>query len=135
MPPIGALADNGKEEGVHCAFFGTFDGQGHAIRNLRVVCMGNKYCGLFGNVGHDFGEGYVKNLAILDAEIKGLSSCGILAGSLYGDADNVVCTGKIDSRPWACTPTPSTCRRRTSSVIPASTSSKPKAFMTETPCG
>ena len=98
MPPIGALADNGKEEGVHCAFFGTFDGQGHAIRNLRVVRMGNKYCGLFGNVGHDFGEGYVKNLAILDAEIKGLSSCGILAGSLYGDADNVVCTGKIDCR-------------------------------------
>ena len=43
MPPIGALADNGKEEGVHCAFFGTFDGQGHAIRNLRVVRMGNKY--------------------------------------------------------------------------------------------
>ena len=49
-------------------------------------------------MGHDFGEGYVKNLAILDAEIKGLSSCGILAGSLYGDADNVVCTGKIDCR-------------------------------------
>ena len=96
MPPIGALADKGKEEGVHCAFFGTFDGQGHAIRNLRVVRLGGKYCGLFGNVGHDFGEGYVRDLAILDAEIVGLSSCGILAGSLYGDADNIVCTGRID---------------------------------------
>ena len=98
MPPIAALADKGEEEGVHCAFFGTFDGQGHAIRNLRVVRMGAKYCGLFGNIGHDFGEGYVRDLAILDAEIKGLSSCGILAGSLYGDADNIVCTGKIDCR-------------------------------------
>ena len=98
MPPIGAVADAGKEEGVHCAFFGTFDGQDHAIRDLRVVRMGGKYCGLFGNIGHDFGEGFVRDLAILDAEIKGLSSCGILAGSLYGDADNVVCTGKIDCR-------------------------------------
>lgn len=98
MPPIAALADKGEEEGVHCAFFGTFDGQGHAIRNLRVVRMGKKYCGLFGNVGHDFGEGFVRDLAILDAEVVGLSSCGILAGSLYGDADNIVCTGKIDCR-------------------------------------
>ena len=96
MPPIAALADEKAEEGVHCAFFGTFDGQGHAIKNLRVVRMGSKYCGLFGNVGHDFGEGYVKNLAILDAEIIGRASCGILAGSVYGDVDNVVCTGTID---------------------------------------
>lgn len=98
MPPIGALADADETEGVHCAFFGTFDGQGHAIRNLRVQRMGNKYCGLFGNVGHDFGQGFVRNLAILDAEIKGLASCGILAGSVYGDVENVVCTGTIDCR-------------------------------------
>ncbi len=96
MPPIAALADGDESEGVHCAFFGTFDGQGHAIRNLRVVRMGDKYCGLFGNVGHDFGEGFVKDLAILDAEIVGLATCGILAGGFYGDADNVVCTGTID---------------------------------------
>ena len=96
MPPIAATVDGDESEGVHCAFFGTFDGQGFAIRNLRVVRMGHKYCGLFGNVGHDFGEGYVRNLAILDAEIVGLASCGILAGSVYGDAENIVCTGTID---------------------------------------
>ncbi len=96
IPPIGALADQDQNEGVHCAFFGTFDGQNHVIRNLRVVRMHDKYCGLFGNIGHDFGEGFAKDLAILDAEIVGLSSCGILAGSLYGDADNIVCTGTID---------------------------------------
>ena len=98
IPPISALADETQEEGVKCAFFGTFDGQYHAIRNLRVVRMGDKYCGLFGNIGHDFGEGYVKNLAILDAEIIGRASCGILAGSVYGDVDNIVCTGTIDCR-------------------------------------
>ena len=96
MPPIAALADGDESEGVHCAFFGTLDGQNHAIRNLRVVRMGQKYCGLFGNIGHDFGQGFVKDLAILDAEIVGLASCGILCGSLYGDADNIVCTGTID---------------------------------------
>ena len=98
VPPIAALADGDEAEGVHCAFFGTFDGQNHAIKNLRVVRLGYKYCGLFGNVGHDFGEGFVKDLAILDAEIVGLASCGILTGSLYGDADNIVCTGTIDCR-------------------------------------
>lgn len=98
MPPIAALADGDESEGVHCAFFGTFDGQGHAIKNLRIVRMGAKYCGLFGNIGHDFGEGFVKNLAILDAEIVGRASCGILAGSLYGAADSIVCTGTIDCR-------------------------------------
>ena len=98
MPPIGALADADQTEGVHCAFFGTFGGQNHAIKNLRVVRMGDKYCGLFGNVGHDFGEGFAKDLAILDAEIVGRASCGILAGSVYGDVENVVCTGTIDCR-------------------------------------
>ena len=96
IPPIAALADADEKEGVHCAFFGTLEGQDHAIRNLRVVRMGSKYCGLFGNVGHDFGEGFVKDLAILDAEIVGRASCGILCGSLYGDAENIVCTGSID---------------------------------------
>ena len=96
IPPIAALADADESEGVHCAFFGTFDGQSHAIKNLRVVRMGAKYCALFGNIGHDYGEGYVRDLAILDAEIVGKASCGILCGSLYGDADRIVVTGKID---------------------------------------
>ncbi|MBQ5985939.1 MAG: metallophosphoesterase family protein [Clostridia bacterium] len=96
MPPIAALADEAEDGGVKCAFFGTFDGQGHVIQNLRIVRMGDKYVGLFGNIGHDFGQGYVRNLAILDAEIKGLATCGILAGGVYGDIDNVVCTGTID---------------------------------------
>ena len=96
IPPIAALADEKEEEGIRCAFFGTLDGQYHIIRNLRVVHRDYKYCGLFGNIGHDFGEGFAKNLAILDARIEGLASCGILCGSLYGDAENIICTGTID---------------------------------------
>ncbi len=96
MPPIAALADETEDGGVKCAFFGTLDGQGHAITNLRIVRMGGKYAGLFGNIGHDFGQGYVRNLAILNAEIIGSATCGILAGEVYGDIENVVCTGTID---------------------------------------
>lgn len=96
MPPIAALTDEAEDGGVKCAFFGTFDGQGHAVKNLRIVRPGGKYVGLFGNIGHDFGQGYVRNLAVLDAEIVGLATCGILAGEVYGDIDNVVCTGTID---------------------------------------
>ena len=95
MPPIAANADEGEEGGVNCAFFGEFDGQNHVIRNLRVRKTGYKYCGLFGNIGHDYGIGSVHDLAILDADIYGLSSAGILAGSIYGDVWNIVCTGKV----------------------------------------
>ena len=65
------------------------------IRNLRVRKTGYKYCGLFGNIGHDYGIGSAHDLAILDADIYGLSSAGILAGSIYGDVWNIVCTGKV----------------------------------------
>ena len=96
MPPIAALTDEGREEGVRCAFFGTFDGQGHAITNLRIERMQQKYAGLFGNVGHDTGEGYIKNLALVNMQLKCLASCGLIVGGLYGDVENCVAIGSID---------------------------------------
>ena len=96
MPPIAALTDEGRDGGVRCAFFGTFDGQGHAISNLRIERMQQKYAGLFGNVGHDAGEGYVRNLALLNIEVKCLASCGLVVGGLYGDVENCVAIGTID---------------------------------------
>ncbi|MDR1193551.1 MAG: hypothetical protein LBK98_05195, partial [Peptococcaceae bacterium] len=98
MPPIGSETDQtGKDPlDTKCAFFGTFDGQGHAIRNLRVERMGDKYAGFFGNIGHDYGEGYVRNLAVLDMSLKSVASCGLLAGAIYGDVDNCVVTGTIE---------------------------------------
>ena len=96
MPPIAALTDETQEGGVNCAFFGTFDGQGHVISNLRIERMQHKYAGLFGNIGHDYGEGFVKNLALIDIEVKCLASGGLLVGGLYGDVDNCVVIGTID---------------------------------------
>ncbi len=96
IPPIACSADRLKEEGISCAFFGTFDGCGHSITNLRIERMSDKYAGLFGNVGHDRGEGYVRNLALIDMEIRCLASCGMIAGGLYGDIENCVAIGKIE---------------------------------------
>ena len=96
MPPIAALTDEGQDGGVKCAFFGTFDGQGHTISNLRIERMQQKYAGLFGNVGHDGGEGTVRNLALIGIEIKCLASCGLIVGGLYGDVEHCVAIGAID---------------------------------------
>ncbi|MEN6634665.1 MAG: metallophosphoesterase family protein [Clostridiaceae bacterium] len=96
MPPIAALTDEGKDGGVKCSFFGTFDGQGHTISNLRIERMQQKYAGLFGNVGHDEGEGYVRNLALINMEVKCLASCGLIVGGLYGDVEHCVAIGTID---------------------------------------
>lgn len=95
MPPIAASADKDEQEGVHCAFFGVFDGQGHAIRNIRIERKNDKCVGLIGNIGHDFGTATVRDLAVLDAEIYGKASAGILTASVYGVVENVVCTGKV----------------------------------------
>lgn len=54
-------------------FMGTFDGQGHKIKNLRIT-GNNDFVGLFGYVG---GGAVIKNL-ILD------SSCSISGGSYVG---------------------------------------------------
>ncbi len=96
MPPIASSTDETEEGGVYCAFFGTFDGQGHVISNLRIERMDSKYAGLFGNIGHDYGEGTVKNLALVNITVKSLASCGLLVGGLYGDVDNCVVIGTID---------------------------------------
>lgn len=95
MPPIAASTDEERAGGENCAFFGCFDGQNHVIRNLSVKRLGDKYCGLFGNVGYDYGEGFVKNLAILDAKMEAMASVGILAGAVYGEIENITVTGTI----------------------------------------
>ncbi len=96
MPPIAADADETAEGGVKCAFFGTFDGAGHCVSNLRIERRNGKYAGLFGNVGHDYGEGFVKNLALLNITVICKASGGLLAGAVYGDVDNCVVTGTLD---------------------------------------
>ncbi|MDR0841775.1 MAG: metallophosphoesterase family protein [Christensenellaceae bacterium] len=98
MPPIGSETDQaGKDPAdTKCAFFGTFDGQGYTISNARIERMGSKYAGLFGNIGHDYNIGFVRNLAVKDIYVKSLASCGLLAGAVYGDVDNCIVTGTIE---------------------------------------
>ena len=95
MPPIAAATkeDNGGEK---CAFFGTFDGQGHIVSNLTIQKLDSKYCGMFGNIGYDFGTGCVKNLALVNARVEGVATCGLLAGMIYGDVENCYVQGTID---------------------------------------
>ncbi len=66
------------------AFTGTFDGRGHAIRNLTIRAGGRDYVGLFGMIGW---TGRVSDLHGLDAEIAASGRSkhhGVLAGSSNG---------------------------------------------------
>jgi len=91
--------------GVSSVFYGTeftgsFDGDGHVIKNLKIS-SGN-YCGLFGKIGystdHYTNGGSVKNLGLVNCNVTGRSQyvgglCGYLsAGSIY----NCYVTGSIN---------------------------------------
>lgn len=95
MPPVAAETEETAEGGVRCAFFGTFDGQGHSISNLRIERHNDKYAGLFGNVGHDGGEGYIRSLALVNVTVICKASGGLLAGAVYGDIDDCAVSGTL----------------------------------------
>jgi len=57
-------------------FTGTFDGNGHVIRNI-INISNNDYVGVFGYLGNG---GCVKNLGVMDIEIQGRHYVGGLAG-------------------------------------------------------
>ena len=70
--PIASKKDQG--------FTGTFDGQFHSIKGLRVEYE-KKYAGLFGYVGNQDDQAYIKNVALLDCYVTGQQNVGALAGS------------------------------------------------------
>ena len=86
--PLGATATQSSTSVT--AFTGTFNGNGHAIKNLTISrSTSDKYnfVGLFGRMG-----GTVQNLVIKDASItvKGANPCiGILAGYSYSNTPNI----------------------------------------------
>ena len=79
-----------KEEG----YLGTFDGRYHVIRNLTIDYP-KKYVGLFGYVGNENDQTYVKNVAMLDCEIRGQQNVGGIAGVTYGTITGCVVTGHV----------------------------------------
>ena len=83
--PIGKYSDDADFPSVH--FKGTFDGQGHTISNLHVVCTDHQEVGMFGRVS---GGATIRNLGIINAEIS--SEGGIRAGVFAGEIHNCTVT-------------------------------------------
>lgn len=73
------------------AFNGTFDGQGHVIKNLMITGTAN-CTGLIGYVGT---EGQIKNLGLDGVTVKGDINTGALAGTLSGSITACYVTGWI----------------------------------------
>ena len=73
-------------------FKGTFDGQGHVVKNL--VITGNKgNVGLFG-VTHD---GEIKNLVVENAKVSGRTNVGVVAGQPYTSKyTNIIVRGHVE---------------------------------------
>ncbi|MCC5877284.1 MAG: hypothetical protein JJU11_13765 [Candidatus Sumerlaeia bacterium] len=59
-------------------FVGTFDGQGHIIRNLSIDFPTSDSIGLFGYID---GGAEIRNLGVLDANVIGQDMVGILVGT------------------------------------------------------
>jgi len=62
-------------------FTGTFNGNGHKIRNLSINRPGSDYQGLFGYIGSG---GNVKNLTLTGGTVTGNATIGALAGFVAG---------------------------------------------------
>lgn len=74
------------------AYNGTFDGQGHIIKNLTISHVGDDCTGLIGYVGL---EGQIKNLGLENVTVSGGDNTGAFAGCLVGSVSNCYVTGTI----------------------------------------
>ena len=70
-------------------FYGTFDGNGHIIKNLKIDSTEN-YQGLFG-----FSYGEIKNIGLENCDVKGGSSVGGLVGGSSGSITNCYTIGTV----------------------------------------
>ena len=74
------------------SFKGTFDGNGHFVKNIKISASNTDKCGLFG-VTSDNSE--IKNLGIKDCDIYGKSNVGALIGYCEGSINNCYVTGTV----------------------------------------
>jgi len=82
------------------AFIGTFDGNGHKVRNFLISGGNASYLGLFGYIGTG---GSVKNLGLESCAVSGYNYVGGLAGYVIGcNIDNCYSTGNVYSSPAQC---------------------------------
>lgn len=83
----------GEYQGVY--FSGSFDGQGHVIRHLRVD--GTAHLGLF---GYTTSEAIIANLGLEMVDINGVSCVGAVVGYNGGSISSSYSTGTIQGRTW-----------------------------------
>ena len=73
-------------------FKGTFDGQGHVVKNLKITGY-NSNVGLFG-VTHD---GEIKDFVVENAEVSGRLNVGVVAGQPYTSKyTNITVRGHVE---------------------------------------
>ena len=81
--PIGAFIPGGGEEGevpdMTAAFTGTFDGQGHTIRNLTIDRPEDWAMGLFGCIA----EAEIGNFTLENASVDGMMMTADVVGYTY----------------------------------------------------
>ena len=74
------------------AFNGVFDGGGHAISNFTAENRSVDYLALFGHLEEN---AVIKNLHLIDANVKGSNMASCLAASLEGAIENCSVTGEL----------------------------------------
>jgi hypothetical protein len=72
-------------------FSGTFNGNGHEIKNLFINRPDENYIGLFGMISN----GHVDSLALPDADITGKENVGAFAGASSGYITHCYASGSI----------------------------------------
>ncbi|MDR0441996.1 MAG: InlB B-repeat-containing protein [Treponema sp.] len=75
------------------SFTGIFDGNGKTISNLAISAS-TDYNGMFGSIG---ASGVVKNLGLINCDIRGRSYLGGVAGDNAGTVQNCYVTGTVRS--------------------------------------
>ena len=75
-------------------YTGIFDGNGYAIHNLYINRPNTDYVGLFAYIGSS-GNGEVKKVAVVHADIVGRNTVGGIAGNISGSMRSSVVSGSI----------------------------------------
>ena len=90
MHPIGCFSDDHDiaGDGVNKIFRGTFDGQGHEIRNLNIVVDDRFEGGLFGRAAGSATQ--IKNFGLVNPSVVNPSSNGCRLGAVCGELNEAV---------------------------------------------
>lgn len=89
--PIGGR-DQNDDSSSNMFFQGTFDGGGHVLSRLTIDNLNKTYTGMFGWTA----SSTIRNLGVVDANVKGGFYTGILSGMNIGKIYNCYTTGTVN---------------------------------------